>query len=347
MRILLIGNFAPPYEEESLHNLSLLNRLKDEGNDCCVINISENPSKEDEFIDGKNFLNFVFKLIRYAWKKDVIHCSTKGYMRPGLIKIIVSVIIGRCFRAKAIITLHSELFTILGKMRSKLLGKPVLRLLFFLANRVICTDKDTYETAAAYKTKNNFELIPLFIHIPKNIKENELSVFKKLENKKRIIVFSNTIYPSFIFEILNNLLSKYASISDIGIVISFSEKLSIKLQHAIEEIGNRFSDNLVFIEPSEMRLLSMAYAKANLILRPLSCDGKTFFPNFTISLKKPVCSANYLYFPISLLFVKEGETADLCANIINNLLKENSEKLSYPKGEDDFYDKIKNIYLEK
>ncbi len=347
MRILLIGNFAPPYEEESLHNLSLLNRLKDEGNDCCVINISENPSKEEEFIDGKNLLNFVFKLIRYARKKDVIHCSTKGYMRQGLIKIIASVIISRCFRAKAIITLHSELFAIIGETRSKQLGKPALRILFFLANRVICADKDTYEAAAAYKTKNNFELIPLFIHIPKNIKENELLVFKKLENKKRIIVFSNTIYPSFIFEILNNLLSKYSPVTDIGIVISFSEKLSIKLQHAIEEIGNRFSDSLVFIEPTEMRLLSMAYAKANLILRPLSCDGKMFFPNFTISLKKPICSSNYLYFPTSLLFVKEGETADLCANIINNLLKENSEELSYPKGEDDFYDKIKNIYLEK
>ncbi len=52
MKILLIGNFAPPYEEENLHNLSLFNRLTDDGHQCTVINISANPSAVEGFIDN-------------------------------------------------------------------------------------------------------------------------------------------------------------------------------------------------------------------------------------------------------------------------------------------------------
>lgn len=342
MRILLIGNFAPPYEEESLHNLSLLNMLKEEGNDCCVINTSENPSIEEEFIDSRKFFDFIFKLLRYAWKKDVIHLSTKAYTRPALLKLIASILFGKLLRSKTIITLHSELFSIIGQTRSRLAGKPALRLSFSLAHRVICGDKDSYETSAAFKTKNNFELIPLFIHPPENIKENELLVFKKLKNKKRVIVFSNVKYPSFILEILNGLLSKYPISPDIGIVVSLSEKLSVNLQHVIEETGKQLAENLVFIKSDNMQMLSTAYVKADLILRPLSCDGKMYFSKFAVSLKKPLRSENYLYFPNSLLLVKEGEIADLCAYIID-VLTEKTEEPSEPAAKD-FYTKIKEIY---
>ncbi len=346
MKILLIGNFAPPYEDENLHNLSLLNKLREEGNDCCVINSSKIPSKEKGFIDSKNFLDFVFKVIRHGYRKDIIHCFTKGYTRAELLKFIVSTIVGRFFRAKPVLTLHSEMFAVIGKTRSYLLGTPALRISFFLAHKIICGDKDTYETAAVYKTRNNFEIIPLFIHIPKNIKENESLALEKLKNKKRVIIFANIGYPSFAFEILNKLLSKYPVNPDIGIVVSLSERPSAKLQHVIEETGKRISENLVFIEPDDMRLLSTVYSRANFVIRSLRCEGNLFFSNFVISARKPVRSANYLYFPTGLLFVKEGETADLCACIINDFLWENPEEPTHLKIEDDFYDKIKNIYLE-
>jgi hypothetical protein len=41
MKILFVGNFIPPLEEESLHNLTLVNQLQKEGNKCLVMNIDE------------------------------------------------------------------------------------------------------------------------------------------------------------------------------------------------------------------------------------------------------------------------------------------------------------------
>ena len=340
--MLLIGNFAPPYDDEGLHNLSLLKKLQEEGNECSVINISENPSKKKEFNDNKGLIDFLFKLIKLAWKSDVIHCFTRGYTRPGLIKIIASMVFGRIFRARPIITFHSELFSITAQMRSRLLGEPVLKLAFSLAYKVICSDKDTYETASAFKSRNNIELIPAFIFIPEYAKDNEPLSLKKLEDKKRVIFFSNVTYPSFVFEILNNMLSESLN-ANIGIVISMSEKLSAKLQHAIEETGKRLADNLVFIENDDIKTLSTAYARSDLTLRPLSSDGIMFFANFTLSVKKPLRSNNYTYFPQNLLLLKEGEVTDLCGHIISDVLMKDIETASQD-SEENFYSKLKDIY---
>ena len=79
MRILLIGNFSPPYEEESLHNITFLRKLEEDGHDCTVINIAERPATQKNFIDGKNYFIFLFTLLRACWNKDVLHFFTKGY----------------------------------------------------------------------------------------------------------------------------------------------------------------------------------------------------------------------------------------------------------------------------
>lgn len=342
MRILLIGNFAPPYEEESLHNLTLLAKFKQEGNSCRVINISGNPSVEEDFIDVKNYLDFVIKLIRYSFRSNVIHFSTKGYTRPGLMKLMTTVVFCKMMFKKTVITMHSELFSIFGQLRSKMGGQQLLNLSFSKADKVLCGDKHTYGVAALhYKVKDKFEIIPSFIHVPEDLKENELLILKKLQNMKKVVFFNNVRYPSLLFDVLNVLLSGYFS-QDVGIIISFSEKFSTKLQHAIAEAEKRLSGNLIFIDPTNIRLLSTAYAKADLILRNLSCDGKPLFDDIALCVRRPARAGNYAYFPLSLTLVKEGDVLDLCAHIFNNVLMERTEALP-PSGED-FYARIKEIY---
>ncbi|MCK5427541.1 MAG: hypothetical protein KAJ34_07575, partial [Thermodesulfovibrionia bacterium] len=344
MRILLIGNFAPPYEEESLHNLHLLKRLQAEKHDCSAINISKNPSQTDSIVNGKNFIDFVFKVLRYGWKKDIIHISTKGYTRLGLMKIMVSVVFSKVFFARSIVTLHSELYSIFGQIRSKVGGEQAIYLAFALAHKIIFGDRDTHDIAYSHKVKDNFALIPLFMDIPDNISENERRALKKLENKKKIILFSNVVYPSLIFDVLSKILTLYPR-TDIGIAVSFIDKFPAKLQHVIEEAGQTLKENIIFINSDNNRLLSIAYAKANLVLRTMSCDGSTFFQDIALILRKPEHSANCLYFPTSFLMLKEGDVSSLYAHMVNNLLLEKTEEFLEPSKED-FYEKIKDIYFK-
>lgn len=342
MRILFIGNFAPPYEEESLHNLSLLRKLEQEGNDCCVINISEHPSRERNIIDIKHYPDYVWKLIRLGRKRDIIHFFTKGYTRLGLLKLALAVLVGWLYRSKPVVTFHSELLSIIGLTRSPFGGQQTVHFSFSRAHRLIFTDRDTYDVASPYKRADNFSLIPSFFSRPENLDETELLHFKKVEGKKKIIFFSNVSFASFVFKILDSLVSHDYN-PDIGVIVSLTEKPSVKLQHGIEEIGGEWVENIVFIEPDNDRMVSEAYSRADVVLRGLSCDGKVFFPKFTVSLKQPVRTEHYVLFPTGLLLLKEGEVTAVCSEIIQKVL---SEKTVTPSGfeEEDFFSGIKEIY---
>ncbi|RJQ44211.1 MAG: hypothetical protein C4538_10700 [Nitrospiraceae bacterium] len=342
MKILLIGNFAPPYEEENLHNLALLDQFQHEGFQCKAINISENPSVEKGITDINNYLDFCIKFVRYSLASNAVHFLTKGYTRPGLMKLVTTVVLGRLIFKKVFITLHSELFSLFGQLRSKMGGQQLLKISFSKANKVICCDRHTYDVASIhYKNKDKFEIMPTFFPINEELKENEAVVFKKLQDRKKIIFFSNLRYPSLLFEILYVLLTKY-SVKDIGVIIAFSEKFSSKLIHAVEDVSRDLTDHLVFIDSADTGLISSAYAKSDIVLRNLSCDGKPLFDDIAFCIRKPVPSGNYINFPLSLCLIKEGAIADLCAYILNLIVIEHNVPLSDAK--EDILVRMRDIY---
>jgi len=346
MRILLIGNFAPPFEEENLYNISLLKKLEDDGHQCTVINISENRSNDISFINAKSQFSFLFKLIRHGWRKQVIHVSTKGYLRLGLLKLMFSILGGTILRAKTFITIHSELFSVQGQMRSPLGGRQTLFTSFTIAKKIICADKDTFDTASEYMKKSNFELIPSFIYIPDEIVKSESLSLTRLREKEKVIIFSNVSYPSFVFEIIRELLAHSPLPSDVGIVISLSDKKALKLQHAFEEAGKAIKERLIFIDNDDIKAALLAYSKADMVIRPMSCDGITFFENFALSVKKLLHTDNYIYFPRGVLFIKEGDIASMCVGIINTMLKDELPPAPDPMFKDS-YKKILKVYEEK
>jgi hypothetical protein len=346
MRILLIGNFAPPYEEENLHNLSLLNRLENDGHQCTVLNISANPANNKEIINTKSVPDFALKLLRHCRKKDVVHFLTKGYLRVGLLKLMASIFAGKLFRLKTVITFHSELFSILGQMRSPFGGTQTLNTSFFLVDKIIYNDRDTYEVASMYRKKSNFELLPSFVHIPQEKQKNGSKVLKRLREKEKVIMFTNVKYPSYVFNILMSLINNNPFPPETGIVISFSEKPASKFHRIIEETGSKLSDSLIFIEPDDLSATLLAFSKAEMLVRPLSCDGETFFERFSASAAKTFQLNGNIYFPGGLVFIKEGRTADMCLNVINTMLSTKPADIPELKSGDP-YTRITQIYEER
>lgn len=342
MNILLIGNFSPPFEEESLYNLMLLDQLRADNHDCSVINISRNPSAAEGFIDAKSFFGYVSLLFKMARKKDIVHIATKGYTRLALLKVMLSVMIGKLFSARPFVTLHSEFFSVIGQLRSKVGGEQAIYFSFSLAQRLIFGDRDTYNVASVHKVRNNFELLPLFYRIPENVNEPDKVFTTKLGNRKKIIVFSSVTYPSLLFDVLNVMLKSFID-QDTGVVISFAEKYSSKLEHVLEESFIQKKDNVVFVDSYDSRLLAHAYARADLILRTMSCDGETFFKEFALIAKKPERSGRYMYFPTSLLMFKEGDVTELCSVIFDKLLAERPQTAE-SMTEEDYYAKLLRLY---
>jgi hypothetical protein len=343
MKILLIGNFAPPFEEENLQNITLFNKLVEDGHECSVINISRYPSQDKRFINTESNIGYLITLLRHSRMKDVIHFSTKGYLRVGLLKMMLSIFAARTFRAKSIITFYSEFFSVLGQMRSPFGGTQTLFTSFFLADKIIFADKDTYDVAAMYKKRSNFELVPSFIYMPDSSSERDVSLSDKLKDKKKVIVFTNVMQSSFLFEVLKELLANFPLHEDAGIVISSARESSADLREKIRETVRGIHDGLIIIERDDIGSALTAFSRADIILRPLSCDGETFFEGFTLSARKTSHKGNFICFPGGLVLVKEGAAAKSCANIVSTLLSEETAP-SPDLPTQDPYRTIRNIY---
>ena len=346
MRILLIGNFAPPFEEENLHNISLFKKLEDDGHTCTVINAAPAPSIDNRFIHTPTLFSFVSKMLRHGWRKDVVHVSTKGYLRLGLLNLMFAVLIGTLYRAKTVITINTEFFTVQGQMRSPFGGTQTLHTAFAIASKIICTDKDTYDVASMYMKKSNFELIPSFINIPAELSRSESHSLTKLREMKKVVIFSNVKYPSFIFNIINELVTVNPFPSDIGIVISLSEKPSSKLKRVIEEAGKDMLGRIVFIENDDLKAAMLAYSKADTAIRPLTCDGITFFEKFAIYIRKLKYIDDNIYFHGGLMLIKEGDISARCVSIINTILCDESGTAPDDASMDS-YKKLIEVYEEK
>ncbi len=345
MRILLIGNFAPPYEEENLYNISLLRKLREDGHECTVINISEHPSGDSSFIDAHNNLLYLIRLMRHSPDKDVIHFLTKGYLRVGLLKLMFSIFAGTVFRAKKILTIHSEFFSVLGQMRSPFGGTQTLNTSFYLADRIIFSDKDTCRVAKMYERKNNFELIPSFIYVPDDVEEKETSGTEKLKGLSSLLFFTNVTHPSFLSDMFTELVTSPLIPETAGVAVVLSDRPSDTVRRGIEETGGPLTERIAFLEPEDLDSALKVCSKARIILKPMTCDGSMFFERFSICVKKTVRSGNFIYFPAGMVMVKEGEAAQLCARMVSTMMISSESDVPELSPEDS-YKRILEIYEE-
>jgi hypothetical protein len=83
-------------------------------------------------------------------------------------------------------------------------------------------------------------------------------------------------------------------------------------------------DRITFIENDDLKASMLAYSKADTAIRPLTCDGITFFENFSIYVKKLKLIDDNIHFHGGLMLIKEGDIAARCVSIINTVLCDES-----------------------
>ena len=346
MRILLIGNFSPPYEEESLHNITLCKVLKEASYSFQTINIGEVSSeKHPQLIDVvfiNNYINFVLKFLRLAAKSDVVHFLTKAYTRPGLMKLITAVFFSKLLGKRVLVTLHPELFAIFGQLRSKMGGQQLLHYSFSMADRIICGDKHTLEVASShYENNEKFTLLPTIILLHENKEDLFQGHFSVLKNYKKLIFFSGITSPSLIFNVVKEFINTYAD-NNVGILLSVNASNSDQTLHALEKLYEKRTDRIVIIPSDHIDMLSHAYSISCIVVRPLSCDCQPLFSDIALLMRWPRMSQTQLDFPKSLTFIKEGESSGHMAGLIWKSLSDLTEN-SMPT-EDNVSKELKALY---
>jgi glycosyltransferase involved in cell wall biosynthesis len=108
MKILLIGDYPPPYGGIAVQIQHLKATLPSQGMECQILNIGQNretPSAEYEAVGG--CIDFVVKLFRFARSGYLLHLFTNGENWKSWAATVAVGFVGRIATASSIVTITS------------------------------------------------------------------------------------------------------------------------------------------------------------------------------------------------------------------------------------------------
>lgn len=109
MKVLLIGDYPPPYGGISVHVQQLADFLRRHGASCAVLDIEPGADPKAGAIRVTGPLGFLRTLIRFSWRGYVSHIHTNGHNFKSWLAIAVTAWVGFLFGRRNIATLHSGL----------------------------------------------------------------------------------------------------------------------------------------------------------------------------------------------------------------------------------------------
>ena len=96
LKILQIGNYPPPVCGWSIQTKLLVEEIRHRGITCDVLNLSENRRKKSrEYVDVQNIFDYLYKLLRFAWRGYHFQMHVNGQSKPGYVLALLAAMIGR------------------------------------------------------------------------------------------------------------------------------------------------------------------------------------------------------------------------------------------------------------
>jgi len=109
MKVLLIGDYPPPYGGISVHVQQLADFLRRQGAECLVLDIEPGSDPKPGAIRVAGYLGFLWTLIRFSLRQYVSHIHTNGHNFKSWLAIAVTAWVGFFFGRRNIATIHSGL----------------------------------------------------------------------------------------------------------------------------------------------------------------------------------------------------------------------------------------------
>lgn len=150
VRILEIGNFPPPWCGWSTRTKFLVERLREEGVECRVLDIG--PSRKDRrpgCVDVQDGPDYLRKLVRFARRGYHFHVHANGDSPKGFVLALLALALGRIVGRPGVLTFHAGLRQRFFP-RTTLPWRLFFRLFFGLPAAVICNSEPVRRAIASY-----------------------------------------------------------------------------------------------------------------------------------------------------------------------------------------------------
>lgn len=298
MRFTLIGHFPPPYDVVTIANFQIAAAIRQRGDECITVNVAEKAG-----IGIIAFLSFLVQIMAHARRTDVLHFLTRGYDRTSVFYLFFVLLIGVLWQRRRLITVYPELFSFLGPLRSRHVGKPLFKLCFHLAHEVYCGDEAVHEVVLELGGPPEKCVLR-----PQRIAWEEITLTPPspaladyIQNRAYVVALFAAADSHYLLQEADALipLLQQQFGSQFGLILCGPEV--VFQQYAFWQ-----SDHFHLLEPT-LAEATWIIAHSHWVLRPLYCLGQRFMPDSAFMLEKPErLPGGWLAVEKGLVLVRKG-----------------------------------------
>lgn len=298
MKIVLVGEFSPPYDALTIYNLTVVEKHLAAGDEAEIVDMGRLHQ------EGKShFVAYLKRLLQAAYAAEQINYLTRGYDRTSIFYLFFALLIGQLYRCTVDITIHPELFTFFGPLRSHHVGKPLLRLCFYLANTVYCGNKKVAETVVdlgGVKTKCVVQ--PPRIPWPEEpFLLPDLASF--LQARQSLVVLFVAAESSFLRSEAVPLVQRWygRSLHNPGFVIIPDAGVDVA------KIDGLLPEDMFVWRGGDLTEITFLLSRASVVVRPLQSMGELFVPDYAFMLERTQRVGDYFDTGLGLTIIRKGK----------------------------------------
>lgn len=322
VKILQIGNYPPPACGWAMQTKFLVEEIRHRGIVCDVLNLNENRAKKShEYVDVQNGMDYLLKLIRFAFQGYRFQVHVNGQSRTGYLLALTAAVIGRLAGRPVALSwrggLHQKYFP---RPHDYWLRWP-FQLLFRMAGQISCNNSQVKRAIESYAIEpGRITAIPGFSRQHTAFQQTPLAhgVESFLQNHHPVFFCYVSYRPEYQLPVLREAMHRFRqSYPDAGFIwLGFPSKEMPAARTYVNSWSIPERDQLLLLgnlsHDEFLTLLSRCLA----YVRTPTCDGVSSSIFEALSLGIPVVASENGNRPQSVVTYREGNSEDLCEKLI-------------------------------
>lgn len=299
----------------------LVEEIRQRGHVCQVLNINESRKrKTSEYVDVQNGLDYIYKLIWFAWKGYQFQMHVNGQSKTGYVLALLAALVGR-FSGRPIALSWQ------GGLQQKYFPRPqghplraVYKLLFLLCGRIACNDAKIKKAIESYDIKpGRVSAIPAFSRQNLEFKrvplDPEVEIFLKAHHPVFFCYLS--FRPEYQLEMLRDAMKKFREHNrQAGYIwLGFPSKELPAAQEFVSRWPASERESLLLMGNLSHDAFSTLLEKCFGYIRTPACDGVAASVLESLALSVPVVASENHNRPPQVTTYRDNDAGDLCEKL--------------------------------
>lgn len=322
MKILEIGNYPPPACGWAMQTKLLVEEIRRRGHVCEVLNINESRRRRTgEFVDVQNGFDYLYKLIRFAWKGYQFQMHVNGQSKTGYMLALLAALVGRLSGRPIALSWQGGLQQQFFPRSKGHFLREVYRLLFLLCGKIACNDARVKQAIENYGVKHDrVSAIPAFSR--QNLKFEHVLLDPQIEiflaSHQPVFFCYVSFRPEYELEMLREAMEKFRQHhAQAGYIwLGFPSKELPLAQKFVAQWPANEKESLLLLGNLNHDMFSSLQERCFAYIRTPACDGVAASVLESLALGVPVVASENHNRPPQVTTYRENDADDLCRKLV-------------------------------